>query len=403
MQILPPDHPRFAPWQALLALRDSPGLIAEVSAADRLDSLPLQTRLRQTWPAELVRDACALVDVRRRARGKFTRADELWLDRKGFEQATAELVALHKAARFSEPVLDLCCGMGGDTLALARRVPVEAVDLDPCACQRTEWNAAVYGVGDRVETHCSEVTALSLAGRWVHLDPDRRVSGRKAVRLEDYVPGPEFLETLQQQARGGAIKLSPAANFVGRFPEAEVELISLDGECKEATIWFGELAGHSPWRATVLPSGESLAGHPLEQVADLGPVGEYLYDPDPAVVRAGLVDRLATEYGWLRLDSREEYLTAEQCIETPFARCFAVEAVLPNNPNEIRAYFRQHPVGEVEIKCRHVPISAEEVRRKLPLTGSGSAVLCYARVAGRTKAVVAKRVVPPPPVSRPSG
>ena len=393
--MLPPDsqHPRFDAWQALWALRDAPDLIAEVSSANLADSLLLQNRLRQIWPAELVRDACALVDARRRARDKFSRADDLWLDRKGLEQATAEAVARHKALRFSEAVLDLCSGIGGDALALAARVPVEAVDLDPCAGQRLEWNAEVYGVASQVEARCADVTQCELDGRWLHLDPDRRTSGRKAVRLEDYVPGPDFLLAAMSRARGGAIKLSPAANFVGRFPDAEIELISLDGECKEATVWFGELAGGAPWRATVLPAGATLAGHPLEQVADLGPMGLYLYDPDPAVVRAGLVDLAANECGFQRLDASEEYLTSDRLVQTPFARGFEVEAVLPNNPNEIRAHFRQHPVGQVEIKCRHVPIDAEEIRRKLPLEGSGNAVLCFARIAGRTKAVVARRVV----------
>ena len=259
--MLPPDsqHPRFDAWQALWALRDAPDLIAEVSSANLADSLLLQNRLRQIWPAELVRDACALVDARRRARDKFSRADDLWLDRKGLEQATAEAVARHKALRFPEAVLDLCSGIGGDALALAARVPVEAVDLDPCAGQRLEWNAEVYGVASQVEARCADVTQCELDGRWLHLDPDRRTSGRKAVRLEDYVPGPDFLLAAMSRARGGAIKLSPAANFVGRFPDAEIELISLDGECKEATVWFGELAG-----------GRSLAGHGAPGGSDPG-------------------------------------------------------------------------------------------------------------------------------------
>ena len=65
---------------------------------------------------------------------------------------------------------------------------------------------------------------------------------------------------------GGGIKASPASNFGGKFPHAEIELVSLEGECKEATIWFGELAEPGLWRTTVLPSGETIAGDPLAAV-----------------------------------------------------------------------------------------------------------------------------------------
>ncbi|MCY2968203.1 MAG: methyltransferase domain-containing protein [Planctomycetota bacterium] len=393
MNSLDPAHPRFADLQALRLLRDAPELIDRVTAMRLGEELAAQKQLRQSWPEELVRGAFALVDARRRGAAKFRLANQMWFERKGLEQSTPEPVARHKAKRFSGEVLDLCCGIGGDALAQAERCQVTAVDLDPCACLRAEWNTEVYGVAPNVSTVCGDVTQFELTGKSVHLDPDRRQSGQKAVRIEDYIPGPDFITRLMGTARGGAVKLSPAANFVGRFPDAEIELISLNGECKEATVWFGDLMNADPWRATVLPAGESLAGNPLEHVADLAEPRGYLFDPDPAVVRAGLVDLAANTLGLRRLDTREEYLVGDAPLGSPFVQAFEILAVLPNNPAEIRAYFRTSPFGQVEIKCRHVPIQAEDVRRKLPLLGKLPATLVYARIAGRTKALVCRRVV----------
>jgi hypothetical protein len=390
----PPEqsHPRHAAWLELCQLRAAPELIAEVEQLPPGPELVAQTALRRRWPDALVRGAFALVECRRRAQDKFSRADAMWFDRKGLEQATAEAVARHKAERFSGDMLDLCCGIGGDALALASRARVTAVDFDPVNCQRAEWNSEVYGVSSNLVVDCRDVTTVAVDGRLVHLDPDRRQSGQKAVRLEDYAPGPEYLQQLMQSAAGGAIKLSPASNFVGRFPEAEIELISLRGECKEATVWFGSLAGAEPWRATILPERISVAGHPLEHVADQSPPRAYLYDPDPAVVRAGLVDLVANQLGLARLDDREEYLTADTPVHSPLVRGFAVEAVLPNNPSDIRNHFRQSRFGQVEIKCRHIPIQAEDLRRRLPLPGKEPGVLIFARIAGRARAVVARRL-----------
>jgi SAM-dependent methyltransferase len=380
----------------LRRLVETPELIAAI-AAESGSEFQVQARLRRRFPAELVRMGLEIVALRRRAQGKFTRAHRLWLTRQGLEQATPETVARHKARRFAQasgtdPVWDLCCGVGGDALALAEVRSVVAVDADPAQLLRTQLNAAAYGVAARLETLEADVTTLDLAGRLVHVDPDRRRRGERTLRLERVSPPLAWLQELTRRARGGAIKVSPASNFGGKFPHAEVELVSLDGECKEATIWFGELRSDQPWRATVLPEGVSLAGPPLAAATDVRPIGPVLYDPDPAVVRAGLVDLLAVQTGLWRLDAAEEYLSGDECLASPFCTPFAVEEVLPNNATAIRQAIRRRGWGEVEIKCRHVQVDADAIRRKLPLAGGEAGVLVFARLAGRTHALLAKRL-----------
>ena len=380
----------------LLKLRENAAIFQTLRDTEGSE-LQKQQQLRKSFPVDVVQAAFALEELRRRANDKFSRASEMWFDRQGLEQATPELVARHKAQRFTGPVWDLCSGIGGDTFALAERGDVIAVDQNPAACLRTLWNAEVYGVQDRVTAECAEVEqffhSFGQSPDRVHIDPDRRASGRgRSLRIEDSRPGLPFLRTLMETVPGGAIKLSPAANFLGKFPDAEIELISLQGECKEATVWFGELAEPGTWRATVLPANETLAGDPLEALCDVGPLMRYLYDPDPSVVRSGLVNRLAEKYSLTRLDDSEEYLTSETFSGSPFVRGFEVLAELPNNDRAIRNYFRDADVGEVEIKCRHVRIPVEAVRRKLPLAGTGKAVLVFARIEGKTRAVVCRRV-----------
>lgn len=374
------------------ALRRSPRIFERLRAAGGSE-LRLQAELRREFPEAVVRMALSLWELRRRGAAKFTRAAEMWFDRKGLEQATAEAVARHKARRFQGLVWDYCCGIGSDAIAQAEHADVIAVDVNPANCLRTRWNAEVYGVARDLEVVCADVTQLTSRDGLVHVDPDRRPgSGGRVIRLEDYVPGLEFLARLTREFAGGAIKVSPASNFGGKFPHAEIELISLDGECKEATVWFGELAGDAPFRATALPAGETLAGNPLDALTELAPLGRFLYDPDPAIVRAGLVDLLAVRLGLHRLDDAEEYLTSDQLVQSPFVQAFEVLAELPNNDREIRGYFRTHNFGSAEIKCRHIPIQAEAVRRRLPLHGSEPGVLVFARIAGRARAVICRRL-----------
>ena len=380
--------------RVLRALRETPGLFEQIAAWTGPE-LGLQSALRRQFPDDLVRAAVSIHELRHRAKVKFTRADQMWFDRQGLEQSTMEAIAAYKAQRFEGSVWDLCCGIGSDAIALANHCNVTAVDINPAACLRASWNAEAYGVASRVETRVADVLDLikldSLNGL-IHIDPDRRPgSSGRVSRIEDYVPGLDDLNHLIAQSRGGAIKVSPASNFGGKFPQAEIELISYRGECKEATVWFGDLAREQPFRATVLPSGESIAGHPLETVAPMMPLGRYLYDPDPAVVRAGLVDVLADRLGLSRLDASEEYLTSNQMVRSPFVQTFETIVEMPNNERDLKAWLRKSGIGRLEIKCRHIPIQADTLRRKLQLSGTEPAVVIFARVNGKARIIAARR------------
>lgn len=378
-------------------LRAAPQIFTEISQLTGSD-LQRQKQLRKTYADNLVRAALTLSELRQRAAKKFSQADKMWFDRKGLEQSTTEHVANYKAKRFSGTISDYCCGIGSDAIALSHKGDLLAVDLQPAACLRTEWNAKIYQTS--LETITADVTAFKHRGGLVHIDPDRRPhSSGKTVRVEDALPGLDFLQTLPRFFSGGAIKLSPAGNFAGKFLGVEHELISLSGECKEATIWFGDLAGKHEWRATALSVSENnkiieetISGDPLEAYVEVGAIKKYLYDPDPALVRSALVNQFAEENHLSRLDDAEEYLTGETLLQSQFVAPFEVLAELPNNEKEIRRWFRQSEIGQVEIKCRHIPVKIEAIRKKLPLKGNQPGVLIFARIAGRARALICRRI-----------
>lgn len=380
----------------LKQVRQHPELLQCIKDSD-LSELKLQQTLRDDYPPELVRTALTLVSLRKKAVEKFSKAEEMFFNRQGLEQATPEAVASYKSQRFKtapSAVYDLCSGIGSDSIAIASRGPqVISVDSSPLAGEYTMLNARAYGVEQKIRTETADVRGIDFSKNWVHIDPDRRAGVKRALRLEDYEPPLEFLQQLTEIAPAGAIKLSPASNFGGKFHDCEIELTSLNGECKEATVWFGEVAREYDWTATILPSQFTLSANPWEHYPRVGDLAAYVYDPDPAIVRAGLIDAFVEKFELLRLDDAEEYLTSDELLAHPAVTPFKVVAELSNNIKEIKKYFRRHPIGDIEIKCRHVPTNAEQLRKKIPLTGTGRATLLIARLQGKTKALVAERII----------
>ncbi|MCH2210378.1 MAG: methyltransferase domain-containing protein [Fuerstiella sp.] len=378
----------------LQQLRELPDLLTAIAQSTGSE-LAVQHKLRRHYCPELVRAAFMLHEARIRARGVLHDAEHLWLTAAGVQQCTHPAVATHKAERFPRnvSVLDLCCGIGSDAAALARRASVTVVDNDETMLQRCRWNLDIWNCSAQPSI-LDDAQNISLSGRLIHADPDRRVGRVRPVkRLEQYCPDLDWMQAATKTAAGGAIKISSAGNFMQKFPDCEIELVSLHGECREATVWFGELAPAEQFRATVLPSGNTIAGDPLGVTADFAVYpGRYLFDPDPAVVRAGLVDAVCEQLNLQRLDAGEEYLTSDECPDSSFVTEFEVIAVLPNSLKRLRHYFRSKPASRYEIKCRHLSITADAVAKQLPTGGTEPQVVFFLRNCGKTRIIVAKRI-----------
>jgi hypothetical protein len=296
-------------------------------------------------------------------------------------------------------VVDLCAGIGGDSLALAERADVLAVDVDRGKCRRIAWNAAVYEVDGRILPCQSRAESFAIPrGAWVHIDPDRRALGSaRARRLVDYAPGPEFLRALIHRAPGGAIKLSPASDFEGFVADedAEVELISLGGECKEATVWFG-LAVSCRRRATRLPENVSWtdrdgAAYELAR-APVVPVSTYVYDPDPALLRSGLLDSFAFSHGLGRVAADIEYLTGDRHVSTPFLSAFQVVSVHPLDLKRLKRLVAEQALGPLEVKQRGLSLDPETLRAQLRPRSHQPAALILVGGVSPAKAIQAQRV-----------
>ncbi|WP_069762859.1 methyltransferase domain-containing protein [Streptomyces sp. LUP47B] len=364
-------------------------LLDEVRGTAPADELAVATRLRRGHPAGLVSAALGQARLRQRAAAKFGAedAERMFFTPNGVEQSTRASVAAYRAERLRAlgvtSVADLCCGIGGDAIALARAgIRVLAVDRDPLTAAAARANADALGLAGLIDVREADVTEVDTAPYdAVFVDPARRGGRGRIFDPEAYSPPLSWAVRAALEAPHAALKVAPGIPHEAVPAEAEAEWISDGGDVKEAVLWFGTAPGAV--RATLLPGPRTLLGRGLPD-PEVRSVGRYLYEPDGAVIRAHLVAEAAGELDGGLIDPTIAYVTADTLRETPYATAYEITDQLPFGVKKLKALLREREVGILTVKKRGSAVEPEELRRKaLPKPqGPHSVTVFLTRVAG---------------------
>ena len=384
--------------EAIAALLTPEGwaLLESLPAYDGDDAMALGGRLReQGHPPVLVAAALTQARLRARARGKFGPfAASMLFTPDGLEQATRLSVAARHAQRFASAgvtrVADLGCGIGADSMALA------TFDREVVAVERDDVTAAVATMNLRhwpdAVVSCGDATTADLAGvGGAFVDPARRnASGRRLLDPQAGSPPLSFVHELARRLPAVGLKTAPGIPH-HLVPEgAEAQWVSVGGDVVEAGVWFGLTAREGVRRAAlVVPRDGDEEATPAEvtdvglEDPDVGPVGSVLYEPDGAVIRAGLVGQVAAAVEGRLIDRTIAYVTADHVVRTSLATAYMVEEVFPFQLKTLRTWLRDRHVGRLTIKKRGTAVEPEQLRRQLRLSGDAEATIVLTRVAGR--------------------
>ena len=365
-----------------LLTEDGQRLLAR--AGELLDDEPLHAAEVLRRDAEPGHAAAALTqaELRRRGAAKFGElAARMYFTPDGLEQATRLRVAEHRAARLlaasTTSVVDLGCGIGGDLVACARAgITAAGVDLDPVRVAVAEANLAALGLGGAVAV--ADATTVDTAPFDVaYADPARRSARGRSFDAADWTPPWSFVEQLLR--RDAVVKAAPGLPHELVPAGVEAEWVSDRGEVKEVALWSGRLATTAR-RATVIGDG-GLATLTSEDDPGAGvrEPGRFLYEPDGAVIRAGLVTAVAAGVHGGLLDGHIAWVTSDEPFASPFARSYEVLEELPFREKQLRAALRERGIGSLTIKTRAVGVVPDELRRRLALRGEQEATIVLTR------------------------
>ena len=390
-----------------------------------LGTLAASAALRRLLPAPEAQAATRLHALRQRAEGKLPGAAGLLLTEKGLEQASHREVAAARARRVArhQPsrggrgvVFDATAGIGGDSLALVEAgLRMVAADADCHTARLLAANLRRAGHGGRVLVARAEHPPVD--ADWLLLDPDRRPAGReegpansrdrRTGRPERWSPPWEVCLGLAARVRGACLKLAPATDPARLAPAVPASLphawqwVSLRGELKELTLWTGELAETEgdPGRREVLALDgrggmAERRGEPVEVEAlpaEAAAAVRWIAEPDPALIRSGLLGLVARDEGMAPLGPGLAYLGGTEAPRSPLLAAFEVLDEAPLDRRRVRAMLALHGIGPLTVKRRGHPDDAQTLAKRLRGSGRERGLLVVARLERGHRAYLVRR------------
>jgi hypothetical protein len=336
--------------------------------------------------------------LRARAEAKFGPfAERMLFTTAGLEQATRLRVAALHAGRYRDAalhrVVDLGSGIGADALAMAAiDLEVTAVEVDEVTAAIATYNLAPWSNATVVNADATTFDLSGFDAAW--LDPARRSATKRLADPADWTPSLDFAFGLAASLPTG-VKLGPGVDRSLIPANCEAQWVSIDHEVVELGVWFGPLARTGVGRAALVVSGTGSAELTApEDSADVeaGQLGEFVYEPDGAVIRARLIGDLGRQLDARMLDPQIAYLTADTATPTPFASCFRVRETFPFDVRTLKRELSTREIGVLEIKKRGVDLDPAVLRTKLALSGEDSATLIVTRIGEKRVALLADRV-----------
>lgn len=384
-------------------------LLDALPAYDQGDVFSLTNRLRgEGYPPELVSLALTQSRLRQKATEKFGDfASSMFFTAAGLEQSTRLSVGVHHAARLREAgathVVDLGCGIGADSLAMAGLgLRVTSIETDPETAGAAAANLAPFPEASVLTGDGLEISLDDIGADAIWLDPARRDSaGRRLKNPEEWSPKLSAALDIASRYSAAGIKVAPGISHGFCPHDSHVQWISHDGDLLEAVVWLGAAAPTAGRSALILRGEQTFTFDSGARWAneDLAPVppaelGEYICEPDPAIIRSGGIARLCADYGLSPVSANIAYLSGN-CPTTALVTRFKVREVLPLEVKALKKALKNAGVTRLEIKKRGTDTDPEALRRKLGLRkqpGGKDAVLLLTPLMGRHRAVLADRV-----------
>ncbi|MFW9874034.1 MAG: hypothetical protein ACFFG0_13080 [Candidatus Thorarchaeota archaeon] len=349
------------------------------------------------------------VHIKIKGKKKFSRAKLMKFNREGLAQASSKYVAEYRTWKMRQrlgPIhasLDVGSGIGGDTIAMGMRWKVFSVEINPHTLDMQKHNVNVYNVKKNVDFIPGDILKLIDDAEFqekikeincIFFDPSRRSQGKRTVKIEEYKPPLSLVEKLKLISENICVKAAPGVglSYITSY-DCDIEVISYKGEVKETVLWFGKFKINSEKNsiiATKLPEKISLVQESLKYKITLSKPKKYVYEPDPAFIKAHLIAEIAKKYTLFQMSNKIAYLTSDSFIDTPILKCYNVLAYKALDYNLINETLNELNLGKMDFKARGVKIDLKHIHNKVRSAGKNKGLIIFTRISNNPAALICK-------------
>lgn len=339
--------------------------------------------------------------------------EEIWYPKHlSLEQCSSETTAHYKARLFQgDSLTDLTGGFGIDCSFLAAGFKSATyVERQEELCEIAEHNFPILNLNHidvRNEDGVAYLQTMSPVD-CIFLDPARRNEhGGKTVAISDCEPDVAGLEELLlSKAKRIMVKLSPMLDLSLALKELkhtqEVHILSVNNECKELLLLLGQEAPTEqappeeiPIRcANLFTKGAQEEQHfaftreqeQHSQCTYTDSLGNYLYEPNASLLKAGAFRSVAAAYSVRKLHPNSHLYTSDTFIENFPGRIFRIVNQCSFNRKEAKESLAD--LKKANVTVRNFPATVAELRKRLHLTEGGDTYLFASTLNDGRKVII---------------
>ncbi|UYP46857.1 hypothetical protein NEF87_003142 [Candidatus Lokiarchaeum ossiferum] len=345
--------------------------------------------------------------IHSRAKLKYPRAEQMQFTQAGLEQASSKWLAEYRTLKMKQKipkisqVLEVCSGIGGDTIAQSLRWKLLTVEKDPEIIALLKHNLNVYNLLEKVQIIEGDILELLQQKKFMDkltnidaiiFDPSRRHGSDHTVKIEEYLPPLSILSDLEQISPNIVVKIAPGVDFSHIPYTCDIEVVSYKGSVKETMLWFGKFMQSEKQSiiATKLPENISIIKQDSVSVPTLTGPKQYIYEPDPAFIKAHVINDIANEHKLTLLHEKLAYLTNNVFVKTPILKCYQYIAHCDLDFKKINNLLKLHQIGRLDYKSRGVKIDLKTVHKSIEYHGKRQGILIFTLVSQKPSIILCK-------------
>ncbi len=317
------------------------------------------------------------------------------------EQCSSEAAAKYKAGLLDgHTFADLTGGLGIDTFYISQHFQqTDYVEMQTELCDLARHNFAILKADVKVLNETAEDYLKRCEPKdCIFIDPARRDEhGRKTISISDCTPDVAALQDLlRQKAKRVLIKLSPMLDISKALEELchvkEVHVVAVANECKELDfIMERDYQGEVHFVCVNLMTNQqelcfTMAEERNSTTRLADGVMKYLYEPNPALMKAGCFKLLTACFDVYKLHRNSNLYTSDRLILDFPGRVFEVQDWAPYNKKVKSTLLAD--VKKASVAVRNFPLSVAELRKNLKIADGDENYVFATTLKGEEKIII---------------